>query len=125
VWWAHHAVSLEASEERDATLSRFREVAGTVPCEPGDIASQDSVVHRVDGRAVSVQPSSPRLSGAHRALDMTRGIPFVVKEKDRTSRSCAGGGTGTCESGWVAEASDVSTWDDPVLGIIAVIQSWA
>jgi hypothetical protein len=62
------------------TLSRVREVAGTVPCEPGDIASQDRVGHRVDGRAVSVPPSRTLLSGAHRALDLTRGLPFVAEE---------------------------------------------
>jgi hypothetical protein len=80
VWWAHHAVSLQESEEMAETLSRFREVTGTVPFEPGDIASQDSVVHCADGSAVSVQPSSKLLSGAQRALDMTRRIPFVVEE---------------------------------------------
>jgi hypothetical protein len=80
VWWAYHAVSLEASEEMAEPLSRFREVAGTVPCEPSDIALQDSIVQRADGRAVSVQPSRKLLSGAHRALEMTRSIPFVVEE---------------------------------------------
>ena len=80
MWWGHHAMSLEESEEMAETLSSFREVTGTVPFEPGNIASQDSVVHLADGHAVSVQPSSKLRRGAHRALDMTRGLPFVVEE---------------------------------------------
>jgi hypothetical protein len=71
---------LEESEEMAETLSCFREVAGTVPFEPGDIALQDSVVHLADGSAVSVQPASELLTGPQRALDMTRCIPFVVEE---------------------------------------------
>lgn len=38
-------------------LGRFREVAGTVPSEPGDITLLDSVVHRAEGSALPVQPS--------------------------------------------------------------------
>jgi len=37
VLWAHHALSLKESQEMAEALGRFREVAGTVPREPGDI----------------------------------------------------------------------------------------
>src|SRR5438128_11325839 len=61
-------------------LGRFREVAGTVPSEPGDIALQDSVVHRAEGSALPVQPSGKLIPGAQRALDMTQCIPFLAEE---------------------------------------------
>jgi hypothetical protein len=61
-------------------LGRFREVAGTVPAEPGDIALLDSVVHRAEGSALPVQPSGKLIPGTQRALDMTPCIPFLVEE---------------------------------------------
>lgn len=54
LWWAHHAVSLQESEEMAQTLGRFREVPGTVPPEPSDIALEDSVLHLADGSALPV-----------------------------------------------------------------------
>ena len=73
-------MSLQESDEMAEALGRFREVTGTVSSEPGDIALQDGVVNRADGRALCVQPSGKLLTGAQRALDMTRCIPFVVEE---------------------------------------------
>jgi hypothetical protein len=71
---------LEESDEMAETLGRFREVAGTVPSESGDIALQGHVVHRTEGSALPVQPAGKLITGTQNALDMTQGIPFLVEE---------------------------------------------
>ena len=78
--WTHHALALEESDKMAEALGRFREVAGTVPSEPRDIALLDNVVHRAEGSALPVQPSGKLIPGTHRALDMTPCIPFLVEE---------------------------------------------
>jgi hypothetical protein len=54
VLWAHHALSLKESQEMAEALGRFREVAGTVPLEPGDIVLKDSIIHRKRNKKVAV-----------------------------------------------------------------------
>lgn len=80
VLWAHQALSVQESQEMAEALGRLREVAGPVPREPGDIVLKDSLSHRADGRALLVQPSGKLITGAQRALAMTRCLPFVMEE---------------------------------------------
>jgi hypothetical protein len=61
---AYHAVVLEQSEEMVKTFGGFREVAGTIPFQSGDIAVEDSGIRVAEGRAVPVQPPAERLTGA-------------------------------------------------------------
>jgi hypothetical protein len=77
--WAGHAVLVEESDEMTEALGRFRELAGTVSREPGDIALHEVCIDLTDGIALSLQPLGKLLSGTKRTLDTTRGISFVVE----------------------------------------------
>jgi hypothetical protein len=74
-------------------------------------------------------PRATAQSGDHRRpykIRSSMGFSFSagLTGKDRNVSIMRSRGSRTCESSWVAEASEISTWDDPVLGIIAVIPAW-
>jgi len=50
--WAYHALLVEESDEMAETLGRFRELAGPVAREPGDIALYEVAIYLADGIAL-------------------------------------------------------------------------
>ena len=50
--WAYHALLMEESDEMAETLGRFRELAGPVAREPGDIALYEVSIYLADGIAL-------------------------------------------------------------------------
>ena len=89
-------------------LGRFREVAGTVPREPGDIALQEGFVHLADGRPCPVQPSGKLLSGTKerwiysghtpRGGGRLRGHPGTAPVAHARNRAITDGRTKVCSS---------------------------
>ena len=75
----HYALLLEEPQEMVEAFGGFREVAGTVPLEPGNIALKDGGIQLADGIAVPVQPPAERITGAQIALDTARGISLLVE----------------------------------------------
>jgi hypothetical protein len=60
------------------TLGRFREFAGAVPRQPGDIALDELFIDLADGIALALEPSSIVYSGTKIELDTARCISCVV-----------------------------------------------
>ena len=76
----HYPLPLEEPQEMVKAFGGFREVAGTIPLEPGNIALKDRGIQRADGIAVPVQPPAERLTGAQIAPDTARGISLLVED---------------------------------------------
>jgi hypothetical protein len=52
--WASQTLLLQESDEMAEALGRFREFAGAVSCQPGDIALYEVFIDLADGIALSL-----------------------------------------------------------------------
>jgi hypothetical protein len=70
---------VEEADEMAETLGRFRELAGPVSREPGDITLDEVSIYLADDIALPLQPLGIVFSGTKIELDTTRGIPLVME----------------------------------------------
>jgi hypothetical protein len=70
---------MEEADEMAESLGRFRELAGPVAREPGDIALEEGAIHLADAIALPLQPLGIVFSGTEIELDTTRCIPLVLE----------------------------------------------